>query len=735
MDYIIAILFIVISMVFMNALLVNEINSTMTKNQIKRGENIGNTSLENEDRDIICRNGHFCANSLCICHETEASCSGHGNNLHYIPELPQNITSLEFTKNQLSFVNMTSLRNASNLHLTKLDLSDNNIVNATHDAFTNFKYLEELDLSRNKDILSVDVMALLPSLKNSPIQSLLFFDMGWSEIPRGMFSSLIGSKWTSINLSLNKLEFVQGSDFSRLKHLVLLNLASNKLHYVNLTGLDTVRFLILSGNLIFRVPNFCVGQNRQSAVPSLEELDLDDNKIDFITKETFMCLDNLIKLMLRKNPILNIKNNFMQPLRSLQILYLSEIGAQFSHLKIQKYAFNSSSLQRLYFKRNYLYPVFYNPKLLFANCPNLRYLILSLTQMPTKTRILKYLLSPLKKLEVLRMDFTGLDELPEGVFSEMNSLMELSLMGNKIHSWNGTKVFKKLKLNYLSLRKNQIAIINETSFPRIMMITLQQLDLSENPFSCSCSNLPSIKWLNRRYNLLLGYPVRYKCGSPPPLKDSLVKDYDPSPESCKEKDITLLVALPVSLVSVFTFTSMLSIYKMRWRLRYWLFMIKRRRKGYEPIPNSENCVYSGFVIYSDSDRQWVHTELLHRMEDIEGFRLCIRHRDFDVGKVHVDNIVDNMVMSEKIIVVLSNNFAADEWCHLQLLLAETRLLKENIDVLVLVMLDEINSDCLRASLFKLVSCLKYTPWSLDGTGNCLFWEQLISEMKAPTVIN
>lgn len=94
-----------------------------------------------------------------------------------------------------------------------------------------------------------------------------------------------------------------------------------------------------------------------------------------------------------------------------------------------------------------------------------------------------------------------------------------------------------------------------------------------------------------------------------------------------------------------------------------------------------------------------------------------------------------MVLSKKIIVVLSNNFAVDEWCRFQLLLAETRLLKENIDVLVLVMLEEINSDCLRASLFQLVSCQKYASWSLDGTGNSLFWEKLISEMKAPTFFN
>ncbi|KAJ8311453.1 hypothetical protein KUTeg_010808 [Tegillarca granosa] len=453
MNFTLIIHFIGLSLVVTNTNFVDGTGCTLSKFQKTRDKYGIETSFQKEELRIQKTERTF----LCkLVLHLYASCIGHESKLQYIPELPEHIKNLEFCGNQLPILNITSLRNASNLHLTNLQLSDNNIVNITPDAFTNFKYLRDLDLSKNRDIQPGDVMNALSSLKNSPMEDLYFYDIGWSEIPDEMFKSLFGTKLKSINLSINKLEFIPGNMFSGLNHLSVLNLGANKLHKMNLTGLKTVRFLILSSNLIYRIPKFCANQSQPSLVPSLEELYLDDNRIDFISKETFGCLEKLKRLMLSKNPILEIKNNCLQPLLSLETLHLSEIYVPFSKLKIEKYAFNSSSLERLYFQGNSLLsPIDYDPELLFANCRNLKYLILSYTQLPSNSHILKLLLSPLENLEDLRMDSTGLDKLPAGLFSKMNSLMSLSLKENNINSWTDTDVFKNLKLTYLGLRQNQ----------------------------------------------------------------------------------------------------------------------------------------------------------------------------------------------------------------------------------------------------------------------------------------
>jgi toll-like receptor 13 len=52
--------------------------------------------------------------------------------------------------------------------------------------------------------------------------------------------------------------------------------------------------------------------------------------------------------------------------------------------------------------------------------------------------------------------------------------------------------------------------------------------------------------------------------------------------------------------------------------------------------------------------------------------LCIQYRDFEVGKLIVDNIVESMKESRKVILVMSNAFATSEWCHFEVLLAHER---------------------------------------------------------------
>jgi toll-like receptor 13 len=41
-----------------------------------------------------------------------------------------------------------------------------------------------------------------------------------------------------------------------------------------------------------------------------------------------------------------------------------------------------------------------------------------------------------------------------------------------------------------------------------------------------------------------------------------------------------------------------------------------------------------------------------------------------VGKLIVDNIVENMKESRKVILVMSNAFARSEWCQFEVLLAQ-----------------------------------------------------------------
>lgn len=95
--------------------------------------------------------------SMCVCNGDKATCSGHGSHLQYIPPLPENTTSLDFTHNCLKSLSWEedAFKNISGLYLTRLDLKSNRINHINRLAFRMLPHLQYLDLSENKGLHSV----------------------------------------------------------------------------------------------------------------------------------------------------------------------------------------------------------------------------------------------------------------------------------------------------------------------------------------------------------------------------------------------------------------------------------------------------------------------------------------------------------------------------------------------------------------------------------------------------
>ncbi|KAJ8311541.1 hypothetical protein KUTeg_010896 [Tegillarca granosa] len=236
-------------------------------------------------------------------------------------------------------------------------------------------------------------------------------------------------------------------------------------------------------------------------------------------------------------------------------------------------------------------------------------------------------------------------------------------------------------------------------------------------------------WIRTTKVYLGQYPQWYKCYSPQEMRKNNITfdEYNPTIEACTIVDLLVPTVTSVSLTIVFLIGLLPLIYKCRWHIRYRIYLLKQ--KQYRKILNEEEFVYWGFVIYSDNDRDWVHRELIHHLEEKEGLPLCIRLRDFDVGKVIVDNIVENMNCSKKIILILSNNFANSDWCRFEFLLAQDRIVSEGLECLVLIMLEEINSNNLNSGLHALITTSSYAAWSTEEPALELFWEQVITAVK------
>ncbi|KAG1947806.1 toll-like receptor [Pimephales promelas] len=150
----------------------------------------------------------------------------------------------------------------------------------------------------------------------------------------------------------------------------------------------------------------------------------------------------------------------------------------------------------------------------------------------------------------------------------------------------------------------------------------------------------------------------------------------------------------------------------------------------------EKYKYDAFVSYNSADEDWVMEQLLPNLEG-SSFRLCLHHRDFELGRDIVDNIVAAVYGSRKTICVVSQSFLRSEWCSLEIQLASYRLFQEMQDVLLLVFLEPIPKRQLSTyhRMRKVMLKKTYLQWpglncSDPSSAKELFWNQLKRALRS-----
>ena len=141
--------------------------------------------------------------------------------------------------------------------------------------------------------------------------------------------------------------------------------------------------------------------------------------------------------------------------------------------------------------------------------------------------------------------------------------------------------------------------------------------------------------------------------------------------------------------------------------------------------------YDAFVMYSQTDSQWVIHELRQHLEVEDDLRLCIHHRDWLGGRDITDNIVESIEESRKCLLIVSNAFAASHWCHVEMTMAQSRLFKEDRDNLVLVVLEEISERNMTPRLRLQMQRQTYIEWTDNVIGQQVFWTQLKRALRKP----
>ena len=104
-----------------------------------------------------------------------------------------------------------------------------------------------------------------------------------------------------------------------------------------------------------------------------------------------------------------------------------------------------------------------------------------------------------------------------------------------------------------------------------------------------------------------------------------------------------------------------------------------------------------FISYSSKDYAWVNENLISLFEK-HSIPYSIHTRDFELGRPIVQNMADSVYGSRKVLIVLSDNYLASNFCREELHMAVQRGVNTGDSSLILVLINKFKKKRLHGAL-------------------------------------
>ncbi|XP_070823070.1 toll-like receptor 18 [Chaetodon trifascialis] len=335
----------------------------------------------------------------------------------------------------------------------------------------------------------------------------------------------------------------------------------------------------------------------------------------------------------------------------------------------------------------------------------------------------------------LDLSYCNLDQLDIGYFEKATNLKVLLLSGNKIKFIPSN--WKSPSLQSLALDGNSFGLISQASFRD--MPQLSHLRAGNNPYHCTCELHAFVQdTMSKGKVNLTDWPWNYRCYHPEALLNTVISRYLPAQVAC---DVRLVIIISVATTAAVILILMLIcyIFDLPWytKATYQIIRAKYRAHKENGAGESGTFTYHAFISYSHSDADWVRDQLLPCLENSRNpYRLCVHERDFMPGRWIIDNIIDNIENSRKVIFVLSRHFVNSEWCNYELYFAQQRAIGKTFSDVILVVKEPIDPSSLPSKyckLKKMLSTKTYLEWPQQDNQQAFFWVQLKSVLGKPTM--
>ncbi|XP_075706472.1 toll-like receptor 8 [Rhinoderma darwinii] len=534
----------------------------------------------------------------------------------------------------------------------------------------------------------------------------------------------------TLDLSLNSIFFIDPEEFHSFSDIACLNLSSNGIGQ-DLNGTEFIYF------------------------PNLAYLDLSYNKLDFAYLTAFHELTQLEVLDVSYNRHYFIVEGvthhlkFIENLQKLTILNLSwnEIStlteSEIKSNSLKELRFAGNRLDILWKKEDGryldLFKQFTNLSLLDISYNRIRTMPdEALTNLPEKLSELylsnndleffawKYL-RYFKHLKVLDLSHNKLTMIIGYLCNYTHSLQTLIINHNSIQTLAEGFLFKASSLTHLDLSFNLLQSINKSIFLSGSDNYLEVLKLKGNPFDCTCEIIDLVQWIVKNNVTIPRLATEVTCATPTKWRKTGIVYFDI--HACNVDMIAMLLFLMSSLVIVPITALPIMKHLFYWDVWYIYHWCKARLKLMQGKVCNLGSVYDAFITYDETDpavTDWVYNELCDQLEDKgnKNIFLCLEERDWEPGKAVIDNIAQSINQSKKTLFVLTKKYVKSGKFRTAFYLAMQKLMDENMDVIVIVLLQPVlqNSQYLR--LKKKICKSSILEWPKNPNAKPLFWQKM-----------
>ncbi|KAG7249353.1 hypothetical protein CRUP_022779 [Coryphaenoides rupestris] len=199
-------------------------------------------------------------------------------------------------------------------------------------------------------------------------------------------------------------------------------------------------------------------------------------------------------------------------------------------------------------------------------------------------------------------------------------------------------------------------------------------------------------------------------------------------KQCDNDTLAFLIFILTSTFIIVTTSLATVAHIFYWDASYVLHYLKAKWKGYRSSASLGN-VYDVFVTYDTTDpwvSEWVLDTLRGKLED-EGEKalpLCLEERDWPLGRPLIDNLTQSIRYSRKTLFVLTEAYAKTGVFRLAMYLAHQRLLDENLDVIVVLLLEPVLQHSHFLRLRRRLCGESVVEWPRTAAAEPWFWQNL-----------